>query len=155
MMHIHSLDLIDEYSLIGIHTPIEDYKLAYLLNMHLNTKFVKSKFNLDFNNENISFSVYEFNDNDNQLSFYLISNKFIGLISENKLENLFSKNELFSSTSYLISEKKNVDYFIKIEGEITNIKLFKTIEKINKIQQIVTSYNINPTKLNSKANLIF
>lgn len=154
-MQIHSLDLVDDYSLIGIHSSEEDYKLAYLLNFHLNTKFIRSELNLDFKDKNASFPIFEFIDEKNQLANYLISNKYIGNYSANVGTNLFSKNELFSSTSYLISEKKNVDYFIKIEGEVSSLELFKTIEKLNKINQIVTSYSINPNKLNSKDFLIF
>ena len=49
-MQIHALGFgdfcEDEYSLIGIHTALEDYKLAYLLNKNLNTHFSKSKKNL-------------------------------------------------------------------------------------------------------------
>ena len=44
---------------------------------------------------------------------------------------------------------------MKIEGEVCSIDLFKTIEKLNKINQIITSYTINPNKLNSKDFLIF
>ena len=154
-MQIHSLDLVDDYSLIGIHSSEEDYKLAYLLNLHLNTKFTISDYSLDFKNKNASFPIFEFVDEKNQLANYLISNKYIGNTSVNTGENLFSKNELFSATSYLISEKKNVDYFIKIEGEISKVELLKTIEKLNKINQVVTSYTINPSKLNSKDFLIF
>jgi hypothetical protein len=154
-MQIHSLDLVDDYSLIGIHSSEEDYRLAYLLNHHLSTKFIKSDLNLDFKNKNASFPIFEFIDEKTQLANYLISNKYIGNTSVNTGLNLFSQNELFSSTSYLISEKRNVDYFIKIEGDISSIELFKTIEKLNKINQIVTSYTINPNKLNSKDFLIF
>lgn len=154
-MQIHSLDLIDDYCLIGIHTSEEDCRLAYLLNSNLNTKFRRSKFNLDFENKNISFPIFEFINEEKQLSSYLISNKCVGNTSENSAVNLFSKDEYFSSTSYLIREKKNVDYFMKIEGDIPTIEIFKTIEKLNKISQIVTSYHINPSKLSSKDFLIF
>lgn len=154
-MHIHSLDLVDEYSLIGIHSSVEDFKLAYLLNANLNMKFKKSIYSLDFKNKNVSFPIFEFIDEKNQLSYYLIANKFTGQTTQNNSENLFSINEMFSNTSLLIPEKKNVDYFLKIEGDITTIELFKTIEKVNKISQVITSYTINPNKLNSKDYLIF
>lgn len=154
-MQIHSLDLVDDYSLIGIHTSEEDYRLAYLLNSHLHTKFTRSKFNLDFENKNASFPIFEFINEKKQLASYLISNKCIGNTSANSTVNLFSKNEFFSSTTYLIREKKNIDYFIKIEGEISNVELYRTIEKLNKIDQIVTSYHVNPLKLSSKDFLIF
>ena len=45
-MAIYSLDINEfsnnDYSLIGIHTTLNDYKLAYLLNQFLQTKFTKS-----------------------------------------------------------------------------------------------------------------
>ena len=51
-MQVHSLDIEDfyedNYTLIGIHTALEDFKLAYLLNSNLNTRFLKAHFNLDF-----------------------------------------------------------------------------------------------------------
>ena len=51
-MQIHSLGFNDfyedDFSLIGIHTTLEDYKLAYLLNKNLKINFIKSKENLNF-----------------------------------------------------------------------------------------------------------
>ena len=154
-MQIHSLDLVDDYSLIGIHTSEEDYRLAYLLNLNLHTKFIRSNFNLDFENKRASFPIFEFINEEKQLASYLISNKHVGNTSENSAINLFSKDEFFSNTTYLIREKKNIDYFIKIEGEISTVELYRTIENLNKISQVVTSYHINPSKLNSKDFLIF
>ena len=63
-MQIHALGLGDfceeEYSLIGIHTALEDYKLAYLLTKPLHTHFSKSQKNLEFasNTKRASFSIY-------------------------------------------------------------------------------------------------
>ena len=47
-MPILTLDFEDDYSLIGIHSTEEDYRLAYILNKHLNTKLTRFKHNLDF-----------------------------------------------------------------------------------------------------------
>ena len=56
-MQIHSLShdsyFEDEYSLIGIHTTLEDYKLAYLLNKNLSTNFYKLKKELVIENNQI------------------------------------------------------------------------------------------------------
>ena len=42
-MQVYSLDIDDfnedNYTLIGIHTALEDFKLAYLLNKNLDTHF--------------------------------------------------------------------------------------------------------------------
>ena len=51
-MQVHSLDIEDfgddNYTLIGIHTSLEDFKLAYLLNNNLDTLFSKAEYSLDF-----------------------------------------------------------------------------------------------------------
>ena len=65
-MQIHALGLEDfceeEYTLIGIHTVLEDYRLAYLLNKNLQIRFSKSQKDLEFEGDknNGSFSIYNF-----------------------------------------------------------------------------------------------
>lgn len=154
-MQKHELELANDYSLIGIHSSEEDYRLAFLLNMHLLTKFSKSKHDLDFKNRSDSFSIFEFEDDSNQLTNFLISNKFIGDATGSLETNLFSKKISYSNVSYLIPEKRKVDYFLKIEGDISDTELNKTIYKINNINQVITSYKINPSSLRSKDFLIF
>ena len=154
-MQKHELELANDYSLIGIHSSEEDYRLAYLLNVHLSTKFSKSKHNLDFKNRSDSFSIFEFEDNNDQLTNFLISNKFIGDATGSLETNLFSKDISFSNVSYLITEIKKVDYFLKIDGDISITKLNNTIKKINNINQVITSYQIDPSSLKSKDYLIF
>jgi hypothetical protein len=115
-MQIHALGLEDfceeEYSLIGIHTALEDYKLAYLLNKNLNTHFSKSQKNLEFESDKkrASFSIYNFSSKKYDFDWFLIANSF-------KRENQTESNELLLTTetkTYLIPEKKKVDFFIKI-----------------------------------------
>ena len=149
------LDLGDDYSLIGIHTSEEDYRLAFLLNQHLKTNFTNSKNQLDFKNDVASFSVFEFINEQHQLTIHLIANKFVGNARQSTELNLFNSEVQFSNISYLIPEKKNIDYFVKIEGDITNNELNKRIDTINKINQVITSYQINPAELKSKDYLIF
>ena len=54
-MQVHSLVLDDfykeEHSLIGVHTALEDYKLAYSLNQQLKINLKRDSFNLDFEKE--------------------------------------------------------------------------------------------------------
>lgn len=154
-MQVNFLDLADDYSLIGIHSSEEDYRLAFLLNQKLQTKFSKLKQQLDFHNNEASFSVFEYIDERSQLSNHLIANKFIGKADLSGESNLFSTENNFSNISYLIPEKKTVDFFLKIEGDISNHELKKTIDKINNINQVITSYKIDPDNLKSRDHLIF
>lgn len=154
-MQVHSLELANEYKLIGIHTSVEDYKLAYLINQKLNVCFSKYKEYLDFNKKSGSFSVFEFIDDKNQLINHLISNKYIGSVTKVSETSLFSEETSYSTMSYLIPEKKKVDFFLKVEGEISHREFNKTIDRLNRIDQIITTYSINPTQLKSKDFLIF
>lgn len=156
-MQIHALGLDDfceeEYSLIGIHTALEDFKLAYLLNRNLKTHFSKSKNNLEFENDknNASFSIYNFSSKKYVFDWFLIANSF-------KRENQTESNELLLTTetkTYLIPEKKKVDFFIKICGEVDFQFVSETVEKIKNIEQIITSYSIDKNTLKSKDFLIF
>jgi hypothetical protein len=156
-MQIHALGLEDfceeEYSLIGIHTALEDYKLAYLLNKNLNTHFSKSQKNLEFGNakKRASFSIYNFTSKKYDFEWYLIANSF-------KRENQTESNELLLTSetkTYLIPETKKVDFFIKISGEIDFEFVVDTVHKIKNIEQIITSYSIDKNTLKSKDFLIF
>jgi len=149
------LEELEDYSLIGIHTSEEDYRLAYLLNKNLNTSFSKHNQYLDFKNNNAAFSVYEFNDEKKQQESFLISNKFIGNYTQVANANLFSDSISYSTTSYLIPEKKKVDFFLKIEGETSTDEIKRIVEKLNNIHQIITSYSIDPSELKSRDFLIF
>ena len=153
-MQVYSLDIDDfnedKYTLIGIHTALEDFKLAYLLNKNLDTHFSKATYSLDFES-NASFSVYNYVNEEYDFEWYLISNSYI----EEKT-NLLDTIVLATETkTYLIPEKKKVDYFIKIVGEPNQEFMYKTVNKINKINQVVTSYTVEKHTLKSKQYLIF
>jgi hypothetical protein len=66
--------------------------------------------------------------------------------------NLFIESD---SISRLIPEKKKVDFFLKIEGGFDFDYIVKTIEIINRIPQIITSYEVEVESLKSKDFLIF
>ncbi|MCK5677554.1 MAG: IPExxxVDY family protein, partial [Flavobacteriaceae bacterium] len=86
-------------------------------------------------------------------SWSLIANKYVFVNSVRSNDNNLFKEE--SKTSFLISEKKQVDYFIKINGNIDQIFLQNILSKINNTHNIITSYPIDPYDLKSKDNLIF
>lgn len=155
-MQIHSLGFDslceDEYSLIGIHTTLEDYKLAYLLNKILGTGFSKSKKDLHIEelSKKTAFSLYNYSNLEYEFEWFLIANS-------SKRENQTESNELLLTTetkTYLIPEKKKVDFFIKISGNVSYSFVVKTIDKIKTIDQVITSYSIDKNTLKSKDFLI-
>lgn len=154
-MQVLTFDLEDDvdYSLVGIHSTEEDYRLAFLLNKYLNTKLTRFKNNLDFKNSNAEFPLFEFKDENNFINYYLINNKHKEFVKNKKNVGLFDGN--YSTISYLIPEKKKIDFFLKIEGCYQDSFINNLIEKLNAINQIITSYSIEPTTLKSKDHLIF
>lgn len=156
-MQIHSLGFNDfyedDFSLIGIHTTLEDYKLAYLLNKNLKINFIKSKENLNFEKTEkpSSFSIFNYYNKEYDSDWVLIANS-------SKRENQTESNELLLTTetkTYLIPEKKKVDFFIKVSGELGFDFVTKIIDKVKNIEQVITSYPIDKNTLNSKDFLIF
>ncbi len=156
-MSVYALN-IDEfsdnnYTLIGIHTVLSEYKLAYLLNQHLKVKFRRATYDLDFtkkNNES-SYTVYEYINKELDYDWYLISNVYKSTKTSIS-SGLFSESDTVMN---LVPEKKKVDFFLKIEGDFDYEYIVKTIEKINQITQIITSYEIEVESLKSKEFLIF
>lgn len=156
-MQIHSLSLnsIDEeeYFLIAIHTTLEDYKLAYVLNKKLLTCFCKTPEELTIKQKKIkaSFPIFKYENTSFEYYYYLIANS-------SKNENIFLESQLLNSSetkTYLIPEKKKVDYFLKITGEINSSLFLKILQKIKTIEQVITCYSINKNTLKTKEHLIF
>jgi len=155
-MQIHSLGLDiseDEYSLIGIHTTLEDFKLAYLLNKKLGTHFYRSKEDLSYEKlkKQASFSIFNYSNLKYDFEWFLIANS-------SKIENQTASHELLLTSetkTYLIPEKKKVDFFIKIIGNVQYSFIAETVHKIKTIDQVITSYAIDKNTLKSKDFLIF
>ena len=156
-MQVYALEMNDfceeEYSLIGIHSTLEDYKLAYLINKKLNTRFFKAKEDLQFTREKkkASFSIYNYENTKYDFDWFLIANSY-------RRENQTVSNELLLTSetkTYLIPEKKKVDFFLKICGESEYDFVMKTINSIKSIENIITEYLIDKNTLKSKDFLIF
>ena len=154
MSKIHSFDFEydHDYILIGIHTTLNDYRLAYFLNKELKLFLKRSQDDLDFPLKQCSFPFYLYEDEASFVSWSLISNKYIAVYSTQSNENLFDEE---TKTRFLIPEKNKVDFFIKISGYIKDEYLENILKKIKNTDKIITSYSIDPCTLRSRDNLIF
>ena len=156
-MQVYALEMDDfceePYSLIGIHSTLEDYKLAYLINRNLNTRFDKAIKDLEFKRDQkkASFSIYNYENTNDGFDWFLIANSY-------RRENQTVSNELLLTSetkTYLISEKKKVDFFLKICGESEYDFVMKIIQKIKNIDNVITAYSIDKNTLKSRDFLIF
>jgi len=152
-MSIHKLSASDfesDYTLIAIHSQSEPYKLAYEINLKLNTSLKKSSFDISFKNKVSVFDLYKHESEIYNTKLYLISNKSIE--KENQAKNKLLFND-YSISSFLIPELKKAEFLIKIEGGGFNID--SLLIKLNKIDSVVSCYRASINNVKSKYNLIF
>ena len=141
-----------DYNLIGLHTSLEDFRLAFFLNSTLNIRLNRHQDDLDFDVRSARFSLFKYECNKTFTYWSLISNKYSYIIDNTSSSDLFTKQ---LQTSVLIQEKKQVDYFLKIDADLDVPELELMLSKINSIKSIVTSYSIDPKSLKSRDFLIF
>lgn len=158
-MAVHKLNFNDAYeevtySLIAMHTSIEDYRLAYLLNKHLGIALKRKSEDLDYKKGLASYSIYEWEDRKQLITWNLVSN-ICKTQMVPKLDNQSLFNTAQTKTFYLLPEHKSVNYFLKIDSEFSFSKETFILNNILSMPQIVTAYSINANQLQSKENLIF
>lgn len=142
-----------DFILIGIHSTLEDFLLALQLNNVFGIKLRRKEESLNFKNKNGDFSIYDCDNEANFTFWSLISNK---QVVEESLEDIsFSLFEAVYSTYILIKEKKEIDYFLKIEGNFTTAEKQKIIQKINKIHGVMACVELNPVQIKAIDNLIY
>ena len=137
---VHKLQYTPEYLflLIGISSHQNDYRLSWAINNKLNLKLIKTE-NLKIVNKKLSvtqfFSVYNFDDEDNQLIYNLISNR--------------------CDNGFLLEELKNIDFLLQVLGDTNESYIKNLLKGLKEIDIINTSFTINADSLKSRQKLIF
>ncbi len=155
-LSLSDFDAID-YELIAIHTSLEDYRLAYFLNLKLPILLSKCNSCIEFNTANglAFFSKFSYLTEDTEEEWTLIENKDELLETKKQYAtDLFSqKNEKITTNVYFLPEMKKVNYFLKVENAI--LQMDEIISTLNVIPQISTAYRVDVENIKSKNNLIF
>jgi len=144
-------DLLDEtvFSLFAIHSNLEDYALAYALNSAFGLHLRRTPKDLELNRDGF-FVVFEWNDQKSYREWTLFRNSGTEHSSGSAV-GLF-KDEPEVKRRSLIPEKREVDFFLKLEGEENNLKLLSGLLSIPKVS---TAYRLETAKLKSRYNLIY
>jgi hypothetical protein len=120
-------------TLIAISSHEKDYFLCWKLNTNLKIELIKQPdFEVFKQKENITqtFSIFEYSDEKYPVSYKLISNK--------------------SEKGFLIDELKNIDYFLKISGQLSKEECSDLILKIKQTESVITAFEIDIQKIKSK-----
>lgn len=150
--HKISVDLYDDsFQLIAIHSSLEDYAMTYAINRNCGLLLKRGEKDLEVD-RNTSFSTFIWDDDINDTCWVLISNK-CAVEMPGPSDGLFAENTSYR-TNYLVKEQREVDYFLKIDGEDQS-KISLQAKHINAISGVVTAYPIETQTLKSRRNLIF
>ncbi len=140
----------EDFSLLAIHSNLEDYSMAYSLNEALNTRLKRSKEDIDVSKDT-TFPYYVWKDSINERNWSLFVNTSF---KEEKLKrNDLFNNEEISTAYYLLPEFREVDFFLKIEQEEEDLESW-LMESLLKIPKVITAYPIEISNIKSKQNLI-
>ena len=128
-----------DFELLGIVSPIREYRMAWLVNQELDLNLVKADdLELEFlNAEKLEIAQY----------FLSLPHGFIQLL-KNKAIN--SKQQL----AYLIPELKNLDYFLLVQDETEELDLINFAKKLSQNPLVQSIVRIDISKLKSKENLL-
>ncbi|WP_245893835.1 IPExxxVDY family protein [Sphingobacterium gobiense] len=154
-------DIELDFVLIGISSPLRDYRLCHFLYKHAGLAFERGKEDyvdhkgyakekerdeMDYHivyekNKQKKllkhyFTIYRYCDNNFEFEFYIISNR--------SLEGTF-----------LLPELPNFDYFLIIKHYIDRDDLRTLLTEIKDINEVILAKKLDPASLKSKENLIF
>lgn len=140
----------DSFTLLALHSSLEDYAMVYALNLCLKSTFRRTAEDLELF-EQVTFPIFEWKDTKNDRFLTLITNS--GIKEETILMGDLFENEPSFSRFQVVPEYKDADYLLKIEHDDDLEENF--IKSLMSIPNVVTVYDIDIENLKSRTNLIF
>ncbi len=150
-------DVEDNYHLLAIHSSLEEFKMAFLLNMNLQLSLKRTPFDVDFNHGEVQalYPLYFFREPTKYRTYYLFKNKYKGSVKKVVSSgSLFVEEENSTQLTYLIPEYNKVDYFLKIEDDLGEEHIQYLLNSISRIPRVITTYIVDVNQLKSRNNLI-
>ena len=128
-----------DFELLGIVSPIREYRMAWLVNQELDLNLVKADdLELEFlNAEKLEIAQY----------FLSLPHGFIQLLKNKALNSA-------QQLAYLVPELKNLDYFLLVQDETEQLDLSNFMEKLSRNPLVQSIVRIDISKLKSKENLL-
>ena len=143
-------DLLEDTSfyLYAIHSNLEDYAMAYHLNQGCGLRLCRNTTDVEVAGKT-AFPCFQWHDRTHFRAWTLFANRARGGDIDPS-PGLFPE-EFAEQWHYLIPEKRNVDYFLKMDGETDGWDL---VPLLRTVPNIITAYALEPSGLKSKLNLI-
>lgn len=133
-----SLDEDFNFDLIGLCSHQGDYRVCWAINEKIDLKLRKSIEPFMVSGKkgtiNSSHSLYEWEDENDNISYYFIQNK--------------------SQGKYLVPEKSQIDFFLVIR-EAGSVDVKNLLSQLKQIPCILTAFDFDPYELKSANKFIF
>ncbi|WP_445383732.1 IPExxxVDY family protein [Robiginitalea sp. IMCC43444] len=137
------------FGLFAIHCNLEDHALAYSLNRECKLHLCRSRRDIELKGTAL-FPVFQWEEEAYFRTWTLFRN--FGSSTGDKDQTGLFQNEPTFTRHYLIPEKKEVDYFLKVEGDDNNSP---TLARLLSIKEVITAYRVPVSDLKSKQNLLY
>jgi len=125
------------YTLIGIACHLMDYRFLYWLNCEPGFNFIKEadlKIGFPGLDHSVAFSFSSYYDEDHRNSYYLVSN--------------------FSGVVVLLSEFRQIDFILLIEGDFKKKQKDALMAIIRSIPKVLTAYEIKLTDIKNAESFL-
>ena len=152
-MSNHKLSLEEaeqNYYVVAIHSILEAYSLAFILNKDLGLNFFRHEFDVSFSNTNEFYMAYKNNEDKNNPLIYFFSNSFNDSNGQASASSLFKFNEYKKA---LVPELGKADFIMKYFGRKNDLPDF--IKSVSLLDGVSSCYEYSTLKLRLKENLIF
>jgi len=145
----------DSNRFMVIYSDEEDYRLAFLLNYHLQTHFVKVP-SLIQKKSFIEFSIFEYNDTTHYRDWFLLCNYQLVKQDKVQLKGLFSDiATTIEIPAYYLKELYKARFILKIIADEPNSFYENLLNKLKEIPQIYAAEFINLQSIKEKELLNF
>ncbi|MGM0532107.1 MAG: IPExxxVDY family protein [Bacteroidota bacterium] len=128
----------EDFQIVCIASHQNDYRLSWALNQQLNIRLQKDH-DLSIEDKqydaNQQFTKYCYEAGNQTARYFLIANK--------------------NSCGFLLPDMKNIDFLLKIEGEISEGDLSSMIKEIRKIDFVIIAFKLENLREKHKKKLIF
>ena len=149
----HKLSLEEaeqNYYVVAVHSILEAYSLAFILNKDLGLNFFRHEFDVSFSNTNEFYMAYKNSEDKNNPLIYFFSNSFNDSNSEASASSLFKFNGYKKA---LVPELGKADFVMKYFGRKNDLPDF--IKSVSLLNGVSSCYEQSTLKLKLKENLIF
>ena len=116
------VEYIPEFEVIGIFSSLKDYRLCWIINNKLSTKFQRTadvELTPHKSKNKELFSLFEYKNTNLKVNYYLLKNR--------------------GSRQFLLPEHSNIDYLMLLKANEIRIDIDELITKLRNIPQISTA----------------